>query len=254
MEQTLTKLVTIFQQKLDENLVGVYLHGSLAMGCYHPVKSDIDLLVVVKEPLLPTTKRELINSFFKIEEEFPQKGLEMSVVNEAVLNPFQHPTPFELHYSNAHRHHYISDPEFILEGGKDRDLAAHVVMTKHRGRCLIGLPIQEVFEDVSSKDYLDSIIFDIENAAEEVWNDPVYYILNLCRVLFFIREKGIASKKEGGEWGRENLPGLFTILINEALFSYENGIRLEIDERQEQVKEFVHYVLEKISIEKQKIV
>ncbi|MCP3739219.1 aminoglycoside adenylyltransferase domain-containing protein [Rossellomorea sp. BNER] len=254
MEQTLSKLVTIFKDNLDENLIGVYLRGSLAMGCYHPEKSDIDLLVVVKEPLSATIKRTLINSLFTIEEEYPQKGLEMSVVKEAVLNPFQHPAPFELHYSNAHKHHYINDPELILEGGEDRDLAAHVTIIKHRGRCLIGLPIQHVFGEVSSKDYLDSIIFDIENAGEQVWKDPLYYILNLCRVLFYIRDKGIASKKEGGEWGRENLPDKFSKLLNEALNSYENGIKFNIGGREEQVSGFVQYALKTISKEKQNVV
>lgn len=30
---------------LGENLVGVYLHGSLAMGCFNPQRSDIDLII-----------------------------------------------------------------------------------------------------------------------------------------------------------------------------------------------------------------
>ncbi|MCK5129970.1 MAG: nucleotidyltransferase domain-containing protein [Clostridiales bacterium] len=36
--------------------MGIYLHGSLAMGCYTN-NSDIDLLIVVKEPL-DFTKKE----------------------------------------------------------------------------------------------------------------------------------------------------------------------------------------------------
>ena len=34
---------------LQDNLIGIYLHGSLAMGCFNEKKSDIDLLVVVKQ-------------------------------------------------------------------------------------------------------------------------------------------------------------------------------------------------------------
>ena len=29
------------------NLLGVYLHGSLAMGCFNPKKSDLDLLLEI---------------------------------------------------------------------------------------------------------------------------------------------------------------------------------------------------------------
>ncbi len=32
-------------------LVGVYLHGSMAMGCFNPEKSDIDLIIVIKEDI-----------------------------------------------------------------------------------------------------------------------------------------------------------------------------------------------------------
>ena len=36
---------------LRDNLVGVYLHGSAVMGCFNPLKSDIDLIVVADRPL-----------------------------------------------------------------------------------------------------------------------------------------------------------------------------------------------------------
>ncbi|MBP5186668.1 MAG: nucleotidyltransferase domain-containing protein, partial [Clostridiales bacterium] len=36
---------------LKDNLTGIYLHGSAVMGCFNPEKSDIDLIVVVNEPL-----------------------------------------------------------------------------------------------------------------------------------------------------------------------------------------------------------
>ena len=32
---------------LGDKLCVVYLHGSLAMGCFNPEKSDIDMIVVV---------------------------------------------------------------------------------------------------------------------------------------------------------------------------------------------------------------
>ncbi len=38
---------------LADNLIGVYLHGSLAMRCFNPVVvSDIDVLVVTLEPMV----------------------------------------------------------------------------------------------------------------------------------------------------------------------------------------------------------
>ena len=48
---------------LGENLAGIYLHGSAAMGCFHPRKSDLDLLAVVQHPLDDTCKRAYMEIF-----------------------------------------------------------------------------------------------------------------------------------------------------------------------------------------------
>lgn len=36
---------------LGDNLAGIYLHGSAAMGCFNALRSDVDLLVVVKRDM-----------------------------------------------------------------------------------------------------------------------------------------------------------------------------------------------------------
>ena len=45
----LDKIVNTSKQIFGEELTGIYLHGSLAMGCFHPDKSDIDLILVIKD-------------------------------------------------------------------------------------------------------------------------------------------------------------------------------------------------------------
>ncbi|MGN7761522.1 nucleotidyltransferase domain-containing protein [Paenibacillus sp. 22594] len=45
----LDQVVAPFKEELKGNLLGIYLHGSLAMGCFNPLKSDVDFLVVVKK-------------------------------------------------------------------------------------------------------------------------------------------------------------------------------------------------------------
>ncbi|SDF57459.1 Nucleotidyltransferase domain-containing protein [Paenibacillus sp. cl6col] len=44
--------------ELSQSLVGIYLHGSMAMGCFTPQQSDIDILTIVKD--------ELPNDMYKI--------------------------------------------------------------------------------------------------------------------------------------------------------------------------------------------
>ena len=57
--------------------------------------------------------------------------------------------------------------------------------------------MKEVFGRVSSEEYFDSIWCDIKDAAEEIADNPVYIILNLCRVLAYKRNGYVFSKQEG---------------------------------------------------------
>lgn len=65
---------------------------------------------------------------------------------------------------------------------------------------------------------------DIENAAVDIAESPMYIILNLCRVLAYKLEGLILSKREGGEWGLANLPFRYADLIQAALTEYRTGM------------------------------
>ena len=71
--------------------------------------------------------------------------------------------------------------------------------------------------------YYDSIKFDIENAVEEIAENPVYLTLNLCRVLAYRQEGLILSKREGGRWGLAHLPEKYSELIQRALDEYTSA-------------------------------
>ena len=144
---------------LKNNLVGIYLHGSLTMGCFNPNRSDIDLIVVIDEPLSDATKGIYMEMVVDHNARSTEKGIEMSIVLRKVCKPFIYPTPYELHFSSGHLDWYKENPhEYIREmNGTDKDLAAHFTIINKRGKCLYGAPIKEVFGEVSSEDYMDSI-------------------------------------------------------------------------------------------------
>ncbi|MBE6759759.1 MAG: DUF4111 domain-containing protein [Ruminococcaceae bacterium] len=210
---------------LADELVGVYLHGSAAMGCFHAEQSDIDLLIVVRGSISDEAKRLLMDMTVAHNRHATAKGIEMSVVRRDVCRPFVHPTPFELHFSNAHIDWYRSNPgDYIAKmNGTDRDLAAHFTITRHRGITLWGEETENVFDPVPPEDYFDSIWFDIEGAEEDILDNPVYVTLNLCRVLGYAREGLVLSKREGGEWGRDRVPEEYRALIDAALEQYRGG-------------------------------
>lgn len=242
-EKLLMDIIARFKDVLGTNLVGLYLHGSLAMGCFTP-KSDIDLIAIVKEPMDLKTKKALVDEILKVGP-LPEKGLEMSVVLERHIKPFIHPMPFELHFSSDHRARYEAEGQYMYGGTTDRDLAAHLTVVKKRGVRLFGKDIEDVFGSIPRVSFIDALLYDIEEAREKVTGDPVNVVLNLCRILYFLKQGYIASKLEGGYWGASHLPIKQRDIVSEAVKAYITS-RTEVDIPKEKLTEFAGRMLDEI--------
>lgn len=250
----LERLADGSREVMGENLLGIYLHGSYAMGCFNPAKSDLDFIVVARRGLSDECKRRYMDLIVALDDAFPANrnanphhgGIEMSVVLKSACDPFAYPTPFELHFSRGHLDRYRSDPEDYVRWmkGTDKDLAAHFTVIRRRGVCLYGPPIGEVFGEVPPEDYMDSIRDDIAGAREEIADNPMYLTLNLARVLAFQEEGAVLSKKEGGEWGLEHLPEAYHPLIRAALEDYGSDAAVQYDEAL--ARRYAAYMLERI--------
>ena len=227
-EPYLSRLVTAFRQIIGDRLLGVYLHGSAAMGCFNPQTSDLDVLVGVSQNLDGACKRRCMDAVVELHEAFVKErenthaGIEMSVVTKAACNPFVYPTTFDLHFSAMHLDWYKKNPEdYVLKmNGSDKDLAAHCMLAKKRGRCLYGMPVDEFFGNVPADAYLDSIMEDVADAENEIAGNMAYVVLNLARVLAYKREGLVLSKLEGGQWALRNLQEEYHNLLDSALQEY----------------------------------
>ncbi len=231
---------------LRDNLAGIYLHGSAVMGCFNPQKSDIDLIIVVDRPLSDPIKRAYMDMVVEYNALGPAKGIEMSIVLRKVCKPFIYPTPYELHFSTGHLKWYKDDPgDYIRKmKGTDKDLAAHFTVINHRGRCLYGVPIKDMFAEVPGCDYMDSLWCDIEGAAEEIAEHTMYLTLNLARVLAYKEDGLVLSKMEGGEWAIDHLPSEYHPLIKDALREYGENSTVIYD--QALARQYAEYVTGKI--------
>ena len=230
----------VARETIGENLLGVYLHGSAAMGCFNPKSSDLDLLVGAKEALDDSTKRRFMDRVVALHEEFVKisgsthAGIEMSVLLQKDCNPFVYPTPFDLHFSTMHLKWYKDNPEDYVQKmkGTDEDLAAHITIARARGRCLFGMPIEDFFGEVPAENYFDSIRGDVENAESEITENTNYLVLNLARVLAFKKDGLVLSKQEGGQWALKNIPLEYHEIVKAALAEYESGEPAQYDKSQ----------------------
>ena len=243
--ELLAVIKTEYSAILSEKLTGIYIHGSIAFGCFSWERSDIDFLAVVKEPLTQYEKESLIKVLLKLGAEAPTKGFEMSVILESVCSPFVYPTPYELHFSNAYLERFKTDlaGQCRRLNGTDKDLAAHITVTRAVGIPLCGKAVDEVFSEVPRENYIDSLMYDIENALDDIADSPVYFTLNLCRVLAYLREGIVISKAQGGTWGAEHIPQ-YSTLINAALAAYSSSDEFSADNGE--LRNFAEYMLHEI--------
>jgi streptomycin 3"-adenylyltransferase len=222
--QQLDHFVTSLYELEEENLIGIYLHGSLAMGCFHPQHSDLDLLVFTEEP--PTAERRRVWAQLILQASGAPAPIEVSVLNRSQYTPWRHPTPFSFHFSEEWRASItqaLGDATWEgWEGNEtlDPDLAGHFTVTRHRGVCLAGVPIVSAVPEVPWVDYLDSIVRDFTWACEHADDNPVYLVLNTCRIWAAITDQFVLSKAEGAAWALPRLSADLAAIVTAAATLY----------------------------------
>ncbi len=225
--RALERIKSAYWRLLGAQLVGIYVHGSLAFGCFNPRVSDVDFVVVVRGELSLREKKAMIRILLEVPDA-PAKGFEMSVVQLAACQSFSYPTPFELHFSQLHLARCREDLEGFCKEmhGTDRDLAAHFTVIRHRGIVLYGAPIEAVFGPVPREAFWDSLMADSADALESVQKTPVYTVLNLCRLWAYKATEAVLSKSEGALWVLEQMD---SPVVQAALDAYENRGEMQVD-------------------------
>ncbi len=224
IQSEVNTLTTEFQRLLKENLIGVYLHGSLALGGFKPERSDIDLLVVTEQRMALEVKKEIVELLLRVSR-FP-RPVEISFLIEKDIFPYRNPLPYDLHYSEKWR--YKLQQDIRGEGWKqwnenpkfDPDLALYLTILHQYGIVLYGKPITEALPVVPEQDFRNALLMDLQYAVENRLRDPIYFVLNACRIEAYLREGKILSKDAGAEWGLANLPPQFHPLIEQSLALY----------------------------------
>ena len=143
---------------LGDSLVGVYLHGSLAMGCYYRPKSDLDLLIVCQDSMAPGLPEDIASVLLGASDRRPTTGdIETSVMRLAHTKELEYPSPFEVHFGSEHAEAIRHGRADYGTTHTDSDLAAHCKVVRSRGVRLLGEEIENVFGSVPDEAYRSSI-------------------------------------------------------------------------------------------------
>lgn len=218
VKEFLKEALSVLHSILLDNLVGIYLHGSLAMGCFNPESSDIDIILVVRERPSKEKSKKIIQYLKATCSK--ERRLELSIIGTGILQNPTYPIMVYLHYE-----HWGN----LFENEEDSEILSNLYTTRMRGFCVWGASIEDVFSKIPVRYHLRSIVEDIQYTRKHLhesqesvgYNIAVYWVLGSCRVLAFIRQGIVLSKVEGGRWGLANMPERYHRLLEQALSCYQ---------------------------------
>jgi hypothetical protein len=185
---------------LSDDLIGVYLMGSGAMGGFDPRTSDVDMAAVVRGPLTQEQKQRIIRALAHPAFSCPVRKLELVVYGaEAVTGP----TPSLLWELNLN-----TGPEVGVEASFDPSaepghwFVLDVAMARRHARPLFGPPPHVVFGEIPQDRVLRALL---GSAEWHLRNDPqgVQNVLNACRAWRWVEQASWSPKPEAARWARD---------------------------------------------------
>ncbi len=215
---------------LADNLVGVYLVGSLASGDFD-LDSDVDFLVVTKEELTESTVRLLRDIHVRLHNlgNYPAEHLEGSYITLADLRDWSMVGKKELLY--------LDNGSTTFERAT-HDNKWHVRwILRERGLALFGpapasmlppIPVDEMRSEVrmTMRDCLAGFA-DAMDQPLSFWNSRFgqsFFVLSFCRMLHTLHTGTVQSKLAGAQWAEQIVEPRWIGFIQQA-WAEREGVR-----------------------------
>lgn len=249
VRQYLVRVAASLGEVIPDKLAGLYIHGSLATGSFHRERSDIDLIAVTNAKLTPGWRETLARALVRLSDSRPTKGdIEVNVIQERYAHAFEHPLPYEVHYSSRY-HEDIRHGRIDFSADRTNvDLAANVMEVRQRGVTLIGPSAEVMFGPVPWHAYINALEADFNWARSFIDRMPVYAVLSACRILHgtTTTAPSVLNKDEAASWALETVPRMYHSIINDALQLYRGSKSIDdVVMTEREVIAFREYVRER---------
>ncbi|WP_369310182.1 aminoglycoside adenylyltransferase family protein [Providencia rettgeri] len=235
--------LAILQKHFSDSLIAVYLHGSSVSGGLRPT-SDIDLLVVVDNPMTEASREQLVRELMVISGLYPtdpegRRPLEVAVFLTNDLNTLSYPAKCELMYGEWLRTEYergifegqTQDPEFTLMLAQ---AAQEAVSLWHKKRfCLPMIAQHEI-----RRALLDAL----PNLVLSVKGDERNVLLTLTRMWYTMATGLFTSKDNAANWAIEQMPAALSPIIMMAKNDYLTGVPVDWEAQNEGIRQCVSYL------------
>lgn len=241
IESFLQDLVKDLSSILGDNLLGVYLTGSLTNNAYIEGLSDIDVIVVVQSEIPESESQQLGEWGQKLSanEELAQY-LDLAFVEKSSL------LTTDGTYSKGGIEFYKGKIERSDNTIGDNLLVWDSIL--QTGQTLFGLSPREIMASVphsyiqqTMKRELGQIVKMIDNHFEDDLKSRYYAITTLCRILYTLKLQSYCSKQDALGWYERELGGHSSLISAARL--YMQGDKEDIEKiNKDELREFTNKV------------
>lgn len=234
---------------LGPSLVGIYLCGSAADGGLHR-DSDVDLLVMARDPLTDDERRALLTDLLRVSgrraTHGPARPVELTVLLLEDVMPWRYPPRLELHYGEWLRDAVLAgDP---LRPLVEPDVAVLLTQARACARPLAGPPAQEVLPLVPPGDLRRAIVDSLPPLLTTLRGDERNVLLTLARMCVTLETGAIVPKDVAAARVLLRLQGPLRELLAEARAGYRGeldddwtGRDAEVDRLARQLAATIHH-------------
>ena len=196
------------QAVLGDQLVGLYLYGSLSSGDFDPASSDVDFVAVTEDALSDEACERLREMHMRI----AASGLPFATHLEGSYIPREAWRRYDP--ANARHPTIGSDWPFQI-GFHDANWIIERAIVRERGVALVGPPPATLLDSVSPEQLRAATcqqMSDVWQAriTDDEWPRPRLYpafaVLTLCRALYTLRHGAFCSKPVAAAWASEHYP------------------------------------------------
>ncbi|MGI6379709.1 MAG: aminoglycoside adenylyltransferase domain-containing protein [Anaerolineae bacterium] len=224
VDALLGELRTQVQATLGDELLGLYLYGSMVTGGYTVGISDVDLLAVTTSTLGDATLQALHCMHETLQAAYPawRDRIEVAYVSFGALQTFRQQTSTIAVISPG-------EPFHTVEAG--RAWLVNWWVVRHQGVDLLGPPASELIPPIDTAEFLAIVR---EHAREwpswvqemrEHRGGQAYAILTLCRALYASTHGDQTSKQEAAAWAQRRYPQWAPLIADALLWRLEPAPR-----------------------------
>jgi len=210
---------TAVERDLPGLIVGLYLHGSIALGAFNERSSDIDALAVISRRCTPGDIDVLTRIHQAIQAQYPRPFLEVIYLQPSDLGQSEEQIePFP----------YAHDGAFYPNGHFEINSITWWVL-KNKGITLKGTPAADLNFSVNWDRLVANMRVNLNSYWASYTHNPrtiavlfsdygiQWAVTGVLRQYYSFREGGITSKDGAGVYALDHVPEQWHRLIHEAL-------------------------------------